>query len=352
MASHHYVCCCTPAAPNCCDLWECVEVCDDYEIVHTWEEYAHVGSQVLLLSRATYRFTTQGTRTEAPGDPACEEHPQSYSWEELRCEVTFEAFDYVSRSQSACFENTSPTAWQSVDDACGVTGLPPGPCRDACVLAVGCEAWPDPVALLRPDIGFYRQYQTHKYEFDGVIQAGDCFDDLDPISLTCDAPCGECKRLKFKLWCPNFDQTGWNLIPGLYNRRQTPECDPDIVDQASSFAIEPWELASDCACNGRPLWKNGVFGANWVDAIIGVWSGPFTNLRGTLDGYHISPNYNLCQSINDGVASASGKIDYAWSCSRPAQGENCPNADAVYQEIAFQMAVDVRMTWSTAVTCA
>lgn len=344
MPSHHWGCCC--GLPDCCSIYDCVEICDNYEIVHTWEEYAYVGSQVLLLSRATYRYTTQGVRTEGPPDPFCEtEYPQFYSWDEVLCEVVFEAFDYVSASQSACFENTSPTQWQTVQQVCAPLT---GDCLTACALNVGCIGWPDPVSVKRPGAGFYRQYQTRKYEYQGVVEAGDCFDGLDPMYLSCDEGCGKCKRLKFKFYCPNFNQTGWPVIPGTYNFRQTPPCDPDVVDDPANYGLEPWELLSDCACNGKPLWKDGRLYTTWDSAHVGVWTGS----RGTLDGVQVGLSYGICDVSNDGSRSDSFKLDYFWNCYRPALGENCPgNADGSYEEIAFQMPVDIRISWNTAVNC-
>ena len=350
-----YACCCG-AGTDCCTIWDCETICDNYVIEQTWTEtYKTFNGQTLTVTEVRFTYTTGGVRTALPPDPeiGCPEGTiGGYSWSEITVDVEITARDYEARASGACFENLSSTTWQTVEQACDA-GIGPGPneaaCIDLCEMRTGCESHPV-IKVIPPGSNFYFEQNVRTYTATRTITADDDCDATDPFSIVCDFDtCLDCPKLKAQFACTKLvgDQLVYPIADGFHDFTQTPACEDPIVDEPWSIAISPWSILSDCACTQREPWKQPRYSDEWI----ALHFLAIDALRGTVAGFACEDQFPVFCEVADGEKLQKCTADYAWECSRPAQGEVCPNHDGVYDAIAFQGGATVVLTHLVTVSC-
>lgn len=335
-------CCCDAVPLDCCTIWDCVEVCDHYQIEVTYnEQWQWPTGQTLTTTEATFTWTTGGTRTTLATPSGCPSGtPGGYAWPEITVQVSMTSRDYLSRSLSACYDWTgsNPPAWQTTAQVCAETNATQA-CIDLCASQVGCD---DATYLVKPpDNEFWSLWRTRTYELTHTYTAEEC--GSDPFTIVCSTECGDCYRLEMQFGCEDNP-----IVSGTYDVDYVIQCDADLIDEPWSTTFANWSLVSDCACNGRSLWKQGRMLASFAERHFTEYS----PLRGTCDGVGSSWSPGSCDSIDATEKQEKVKMTWSWSCCRPAQGTNCPsNCDYSYDETSYEASATIKGTWTVQVTC-
>lgn len=364
-----WICCKGPLeCADCCTIFECDDCGDPANLIieFSWTETCKTfNGQELALSELTVTYETGGTRTTLYDGGCGEGVVVGHTWSEVTVTINFTARDYASRSSSACYENLSASTWQTTAQVCAAGGG----CVDYCNATVGCTGYEiGEVAVRAPAADFYVLSQTRTYTATMVITADECPPQnpgpTDPIAMSCiDDGCADCPRFNLEFNCREIVNASFvdPLASGTYSVEDHFDCGNDVVDEPWTIAIAPWAYTSDCACGNRPTWKRGYFwaidpvyppdypgpGADWTWGEAHV--DPYYDLRGTVDAQ--VPALSIVNCFQPGQFAAKLDFTYEWNCSRPGQGESCPNNDSVYSTISFTGKNEFLFDLGATVTC-
>ena len=341
-------CCCSPS--DCCDLWDCVTVCDDYEVEVTWREiWRWPNGQSTIPTEVRYTYTTGGTRSTY--GTVCEgaEASYGYKWSEVTMDVSWTRRIYIGEEIGTDWCLEAPGDWQENADVYPSYLL-------ACA---GCDD--STYQVKKPDADFWKIHETYVYTTThtfttsnggfacadgGVTGFTTPVDTTAPVLMTCVDDCGGCARLAF-VFQPEEASEGTVLSDGnVYYSTGSCMATASATNTALSYVVQPWAVYSGCACPDDVSWKLGKIGCGFIDQhwISGI------GLLGSFGAVESGPfGWEACGPFIGQAVRNDLSYLLAWACTRL---EPCsPGNVYSYDEINVPWFASVEFQWDVSVTC-
>lgn len=341
-------CCCGSA--TCCELWDCVTVCDQYEITASWREvWTWPSGQTTIPTEVRYTYTTGGSRSEYGTKCEGAEASYGYRWSEVLMDVEWIRRVFIGKDVGTtwCLEGTDD--WQENADVYPSYLLPCAGCDDA-----GYK-------VKQPDATFWQVHETYTYTvthlFTSSVGSYACndsgttgfttpVDSAAPALMTCTDDCGGCPRLAF-VFQPEEASESTVLSDGNVNYlRGACWADPEDSDAPLSYTVLPFAIYSSCVCPGDANWKFGLIGCGFIDQ---HWSYGI----GQAGGFGVVESgafgWGACGPFIGTATRTDLSYQLSWECVRL---EPCdPGEVYTYEAIDIPWYATIEFQWDVSVQC-